>query len=134
MANLNRQCRRYQYFWVIGSIIKYAFIRFVSYWVSVRDGTFFDTTVDKPNGWFHSVLNFFGPDEGLGIYHNGMHVRNIAGKGMDNTSQTPLETLSLAEYGLIPMLAILQLMLMNCFFINRTLTEKEIRMFSQNTA
>ena len=80
MANLNRQCRRYQYFWVICSIRKYAFIIFFSYWVNVRDGTFFGTTVDKPNGWFHSVLNFFGPDEGLGIYHNGMHVRNITGK------------------------------------------------------
>ena len=106
------------------------FIHFFSYWVSARDGTFFDTTVDKPIGWFHSVLNFFGPDEGLGIYHNGMHVRNITGKrnGQHNPNIV-LGRIWADSYTGYSSIDVDEL-----FFINRTLTEKEIRMFSQNTA
>ena len=40
-----------------------------------------------PSGWFHTVLNFIGPDDGIRIYHDGVEVgsdTNIHGNPKHN--------------------------------------------------
>ena len=39
-------------------------------------GARFLVLYEKPSGWFHVVINYFGPNEGEGItvYHNGQEI------------------------------------------------------------
>ena len=98
----------------------------------MRDGTYFNT-VDKPKGWFHSVLNFFGPDEGIGIYHNGIHVRNIKRKRSGEHDPNTIGNIVLNKIWADSDGGYSSIEVDEMFFTNRTLTETEIRMFSQNT-
>ena len=45
------------------------------YRVTLSTG-YFQTFVPKPSGWFHVVLHFIGPDDGIRIYQDGVEVRS----------------------------------------------------------
>ena len=51
----------------------------------VSDGRFIQYAIDPPSGWFHVVLNFFGPNEGEGIrvYHDGAPLSGTGGTVKD---------------------------------------------------
>ena len=58
-----------------------------------------DTTVSftighanyTPSVWFHVVLNFLGPDDGISIYHDGQEIRNASIHGPRASPATPNE-------------------------------------------
>ena len=54
----------------------------------MSDGNFYDGSDEIPNGWFHVILNYEGPDnsEGFTTYFNGRLVMSDRRKRPDNNS------------------------------------------------
>ena len=88
-----------------------------------------------PNEWIHIVLNYIGPNDGIQIYHDGRNVINITklrihpyvtytGNGKIVLGRVFNDVNSL--YG--------RVQVDELYFFNRTVTEAEIRMLSQNTS
>ena len=98
----------------------------------MQDGTFFDTTIDKPTDWVHTVLNFFGPDQGLGIYHNGQHAKNVIFKSNGHHNPNSMGNIVLGRIWTDSDVGYSSIEVDDLFLFNRTLTE--IRQFSQRNA
>ena len=116
------------------SFLKVIFLMYFSYRVLVQDGRFV-THVPVSNHWVHSVINYIGPNagEGFRLYLDGINVKNETRK-RSSTSISNNGTIVTGRlftdfdefYASFQMDELL--------FYNRTLTEPEIIMLSQNTA
>ena len=113
------------------SVIKHIFLNFFRFWVSVPDGTFFGTTIDKPTDWVHTVLNFLGPDQGLGIYHNGEYVTNIISKSAGKHNPNIKGNIVLGRIWTDSDVGYSSIDVDELYFFNRILTTTEIRQISQ---
>ena len=56
---------------------------FSSYGIHISDGRFY-TRVNKTGDWFHVVLNFVWPRDGIKIYHGGVEVKRDRSKAAGN--------------------------------------------------
>ena len=104
------------------------------------DGRFETSDVVSSNNWFHLVINFIGPNarEGFQIYHDGINVLNDTTKASNSNSRGYIPPnngrIVIGRYlidhdGLYASVQVDELL-----FYNRTLTEPEITMLSNNTA
>ena len=99
--------------------------------MDVTNGNFL-TFVTKSSGWFHTVLNFIGPDNGQGIriHHDRVNVGSDSTKGgpSKNTGdgRIVIGRYFVGKEGIYPSVQVDELL-----FFNQTLTESEITMLSQ---
>ena len=56
------------------------------YGIHLLDGRFYGEA-DKLGDWFHVVLNFIGPSDGIRIYHKGVKVISDASKNEGNYTE-----------------------------------------------
>ena len=56
------------------------------YGIHLSDGQFYGEA-DELGDWFHIVLNFIGPSDGIRIYHEGVKVLSDASKDEGNCTQ-----------------------------------------------
>ena len=56
------------------------------YGLHLSNGWFYGEA-DKLGDWFHVVLNFIGPSDGIQIYHEGVKVKSDASKNAGNYTE-----------------------------------------------
>ena len=83
-----------------------------------------------PPGWFHTVLNFIGPDGGIRAYHDGVKVgsdTNIHGDGKDNGDRR----IVMGRYFVKSATSYSSVQVDELLFFNQLLTDDKITMLSQ---
>ena len=83
-----------------------------------------------PSGWFHTVLNFIGPDDGIRAYHDGAEVgsdTNIHGNGKDNGDRR----IVIGRYFVKSAVSYSSVQVDELLFFDQMLTDPEITMLSQ---
>ena len=102
------------------------------YRVTLSTGNF-QVLGPKPSGWFHVVLNFIGPDDGIRIYHDGMEVgsdTNIRGNPKHNGDRRIVIGRYFAESaGTYSSIQVDELL-----FFNQMLIDPQVTMLSQLSA
>ena len=86
----------------------------------------------KPSGWFHVVLSFTGPDDGIKIYHDGVQVgsdTNMHGNPKHNRDRRIVIGRYYAESAEINN----SFQVDELLFFNQELTDHEITMLGQST-
>ena len=92
----------------------------------------FQTFGTKPSGWFHDVLSFIGPNDGIKIYHNGLQV------GIDTTVHGGQKNngdrrIVIGRYFVESAGTYSSFQMDELLFFNQLLTDPEIIMLSQST-
>ena len=104
------------------------------------DGRFETADVVSSNNWFHLVISFIGPNagEGFQIYHDGINVLNDTTKASNSNSRRYLPPnngrIVIGRYRVDLDAGYASVQVDELLFYNRTLTEPEIKMLSNNTA
>ena len=104
------------------------------------DGLFEKSGVVSSNQWFHLVINFIGPNagEGFQIYHDGINVLNDTTKATNSNSRRYLPPnngrIVTGRYRVDLDAWYASVQVDELLFYNRTLTEPEITILSNNTA
>ena len=90
----------------------------------------FKTFVTKPSGWFHVVLNFIGPNDGIRAYHDGVEVgsnTNIHGNSKHNGDRR----IVIGRYFVKSGVTYSSIQVDELLLFDQMLTDDEITMLSQ---
>lgn len=106
--------------------------------VSLSSEIFSATSGSIPSGWFHTVINFIGPDEGEGIriYHDGVSVANGTTKSYlacDQSACRPDGRIVVGRDNTRIDTGYCSLQVDELAFFNKALSQEEITMLSQHT-
>ena len=105
------------------------FLNWSRYGVHVSDGRFY-SKANGSHGWFHIVLNFIGPSDGIQIYNDGVKVTNDASKRPKNYTDGDKNIVIGRRFSdLDTRYASVQVD--ELLFFNQTLIETEITMLSK---
>ena len=90
----------------------------------------FQTFVTKPSGWFHVVLNFIGPNDGIRTFHNVEQVGSNTNIH-ENSKQNGDRRIVIGRYFAESVGTYSSIQVDELLFFNQLLTDDEITMLSQ---